>query len=461
VSGLSDVVDISVGGENSCALLSDGSVKCWGYNNLGLLGNNSTTSSTTPLAVSGLTGAVAISAGGGHSCALLGNGAVNCWGWNGYGQLGNNSTISSSIPVSAIGFGMPQTLIHVPEVVGLAVVGSTLTAFPGVWDAGVDLSYQWFIGEVAAPGAQAPSFTVPTSALGSIISVVVTGSKPGFSPITKTSIQTGEVLRAIPVASVPKITGTLKVGSTLTLNRGTWSNGVAFSYQWLADGEVIAGATATSYELTNAQAGKQISVRVVGSLAGYGSTSKQSLASAIVTGGTITTFAKPNVSGVVAQGHTLTAGVSGWADGVSFAYKWVRGTSTTVGTAASYVIQPADAGQTITLTVTGSKTGFNSLSQSSAKTIAVPFKTISLSSVPVITGTVSRGKTVSVTAGAWSEGVTLKYQWLLDGKAVSKATKSTFKIPTTARGKKLTVRVTGSIPGYSAVAKTSVYKKIG
>jgi alpha-tubulin suppressor-like RCC1 family protein len=99
-----NVTQVSVGGNATCALLRDGTAKCWGYNGAGELGiAPGTPWSSTPVAVKGLSHAVQISAGFRHTCAVLGDGTAQCWGWNDVGQLGNGTTTNASAPVVALG----------------------------------------------------------------------------------------------------------------------------------------------------------------------------------------------------------------------------------------------------------------------------------------------------------------------------------------------------------------------
>lgn len=110
VNGISTAATVSAGHSNTCARLSNGTVKCWGDNAFGELGNGTNTGpercllmqpcSTTPVSVSGISTAIAVSTGSGYACALLSDGTVQCWGINRSGQLGNGTTIDSSIPIT-------------------------------------------------------------------------------------------------------------------------------------------------------------------------------------------------------------------------------------------------------------------------------------------------------------------------------------------------------------------------
>jgi cysteine-rich repeat protein len=102
-----------VGPSHACAALADGTVSCWGRNDLGQTGQPlDQTEVLAPAAVSGVSDAVALSCGGAHTCALRSGGAVTCWGANGSGQLGRGTT---GAPATA-----PAAVAGLADVVGLS-----------------------------------------------------------------------------------------------------------------------------------------------------------------------------------------------------------------------------------------------------------------------------------------------------------------------------------------------------
>lgn len=89
---------MALGEHHSCAIVAGGTVKCWGRNDQGQLGNNSVVDSNVSVTVGGLSGAVAITAGAFHTCAVV-SGGVRCWGAGASGQLGNDRFGPSPVPV--------------------------------------------------------------------------------------------------------------------------------------------------------------------------------------------------------------------------------------------------------------------------------------------------------------------------------------------------------------------------
>lgn len=80
---LEGVLQITAGGNHTCALLSGGAVQCWGDNLFGQLGDGSQTKSATPLAVPGLSGVQQLASGKFQTCALMADSSVKCWGSGG------------------------------------------------------------------------------------------------------------------------------------------------------------------------------------------------------------------------------------------------------------------------------------------------------------------------------------------------------------------------------------------
>lgn len=103
VPGLRGVEEIAAGGAHTCVRLDDGSVRCWGANDFGQLGDSTTTTRRSPIILAAVRDVRAISAGGAHTCAILADKSVSCWGRNDDGQLGDGSTTSRSTPVKVVG----------------------------------------------------------------------------------------------------------------------------------------------------------------------------------------------------------------------------------------------------------------------------------------------------------------------------------------------------------------------
>ena len=92
-------VEISAGSYHTCSIFDDGSVRCWGSNEFGQLGDGTTIERTTPVSVDlGGGSALGISSGESHTCAVLNDNSVKCWGLNSNGQLGDGTTTDRSSP---------------------------------------------------------------------------------------------------------------------------------------------------------------------------------------------------------------------------------------------------------------------------------------------------------------------------------------------------------------------------
>ena len=110
-----DAVQVSAGGEHTCAVLSTGHIACWGDNLEGELGDGTTTGSDTPVEVHGIGDAIQVSAGGYFTCAVLSTGHIDCWGENEQGQLGDGTTTGSHTPVEVHGIGNATKVVAADE----------------------------------------------------------------------------------------------------------------------------------------------------------------------------------------------------------------------------------------------------------------------------------------------------------------------------------------------------------
>lgn len=103
VKDISNAVAVAAGWEHVCVVLSNGRVKCWGGNSEGQLGDGTVNIQTTPVEVKGISDAVAITTGIAHTCAVLSNGTVKCWGTDSFGGKGKIYGFNSLTPVEIMG----------------------------------------------------------------------------------------------------------------------------------------------------------------------------------------------------------------------------------------------------------------------------------------------------------------------------------------------------------------------
>ena len=186
-----------------------------------------------------------------------------------------------------------------------------------------------------------------------------------------------------PATGAPTISGTAQVGETLTADTSPIADedgleNVSYSYQWLAGGSDIDGATSSSYTLTSSQQGQTVQVKVTFT---DDAANQESLTSAE----TLAVAARPNtaatgeptISGTPQVDETLTADTSAISDedglsNVSYQYQWLRDGADIAGqTNSTYRLVSADQDKTIKVRVTFRDDADNAESLTSMATTAV------------------------------------------------------------------------------------------
>jgi hypothetical protein len=346
----------------------------------------------------------------------------------------------------------------VPAITGTVQEDQTLTAdTSGISDAdglGV-FSYQWLRDGASIVGATGNTYLLGDADVGAQISVQVTYTDAGGTgegPLT--SVQTAAVtnINDLPVG-VPTIDGAVTEGQTLSANTGGISDADglgAFSYQWLRDGMAIGGATGNTYTLAGADVDTRISVQVSYTDAkGTAEGPLSSMPTAPVSNTNDLPVGLPTISGSATEDQTLTADTSGIsdADGLgAFSYQWLRNGATIAGaTGASYALGDADVGSPISVQVRYTDAGGTLEGPlTSAGTMAVINLNDQPTGIPVITGTLTGGETLSVDTSRISDndGVgMLEYQWQRDGQDIQGANGPIYTLGDTDAGTRISVVV--------------------
>ena len=262
----------------------------------------------------------------------------------------------------------------VPGITGTALVGKTLTATTdGIEDedglASAVFAYQWLVDGAEINGATDSTYIVIAADEGKPIEVRVAFTDDAGNPESLTSYPFLSapplIIRDVPVIAsntpatgAPTITGTVRVGETLTANTTDISDSdgltnATFTYQWLADDADITDATGSTYALVAADEGKTVKVRITFTDDAGNDESLTSAPTATVTASNTPATGEPTITGTAQVGETLTANTTGIADSdglinATFTYQWLADdTDITDATGSTYTLAAADEEKTV------------------------------------------------------------------------------------------------------------------
>ncbi|MCD2444024.1 carboxypeptidase regulatory-like domain-containing protein [Agromyces sp. SYSU K20354] len=171
--------------------------------------------------------------------------------------------------------------------------------------------------------------------------------------------------------AAPQLSGTARVGETLTAIASSTTDGAAIGYEWLADDEVITGAVGAELVLTADQLGKRISIRVTASAVGYLPSTLTSPQSEMVEAAT-SDPSLPQILGVPLVGAKLTVDSGEKPRGTAFAYQWLAdGVPITGATRRTLRLTEVQAGARIQVQVTTLRRGVEVELRTSVPTLPV------------------------------------------------------------------------------------------
>ena len=227
--------------------------------------------------------------------------------------------------------------------------------------------------------AETASYTLTADDVGKRITVEVTGSKESLATVTRASAATAVVTAlTFTTAPTPTISGIVRFGETLSVNPGTWAPAGDLQFTWKRDGVAIEEADQSTYVLTAQDVGKRITVETTARNSGYITVTKQSVPSAVVAPQNFTSLPTPIITGSTESGSILGVDDSEndfWtpsADVVTYAWRYL-GSSTVLGEGPTFELTDSDVGRAITVTITGSKEGYQTRSiRSSATSVILP-----------------------------------------------------------------------------------------
>jgi hypothetical protein len=418
---------------------------------------------------------------------------------------------------------LPSVIVGagVPTVSGTLTVGQTVSSTLGVWNTlhdplGFTVTYQWQRCDDATPGscsdiggATASTYVLTTSEYLKRVRVI-TKATNSDSNASQPSVNTAAISQIPANTIVPALSGTARVGQTLTASNGSWTpaSGVTFTNAWwrctdnvsIGSCTAIPSQTGTTYTLVAADDGKYIRARVTGATTAGTSPADSAASAKVITDGDgdgvpdatdacpaevgtkpngcllsdIVANGIPTISGILASGNTLTSTTGSWQVlhdplGYTVSYRWQScvsvGNCTDISgaTASTLLLTSAEIGKLIRVITTATNAD-DSAGQSSNYTNPITV-TPSNTALPTLSGTARVGAVMTAGNGTWTPAgdTTLTNSWLrctnnssiASCSVIASQTATTYTLVAADDGKYIRARLTGSNVGGSSVAESA------
>jgi len=457
---LTGIRSIASGAESSCAIINSGEVVCWGNNASGQLGNGSLVSQSQAVST-GITNAIAIAAdlgsnvaGAGHNCALLSDSTVKCWGTGTNYVLGNGLTSSSSSPVlAAVGTPASTTPVGVPDAPTWASISPRLRS----------LELNWFTP--SSNGSPITAITVTYSG----------GSKDGqvaCSPgVTETSCLLTDLNPSETYAfaiSAANAIGTSTVSVSDSYATKTFGQASNLSWMDSTNAMTITGCLESCQNISVPATIDGDSVVALGE-SSFANTSVTSIilphSVTSIAGNSfgiqklpltsLSTF-DAHITGTGVVGSALSAAGAGLLSTATKQFVWLRNGQVIPGAnAIRYTPTSADFGNSISLQLTLRKAGYVTTTLTSGA-VAIGTGVLPITSNPTAAGVFRVGRIVSARTGNWTAETAFTYQWISGNTPIPEATNSTYTLTTGDLGQLVSVEITGSKLGYVNRSRASV-----
>jgi hypothetical protein len=370
-------------------------------------------------------------------------------------RSGYDQAVSTSNAIGPVAKG--EITLARPTIGGTAQVGRTLTAEPGtVAPTQATQTYEWFSGTDSL--GTGTTYVVKAADRARTIQLRATAALTDYTTTSALSDATQPVAAGVLVVTGDvTVSGSAKVGQTLsaTSTVATSPASDAPTGQWFRGTEPVAGATAATYVLSNADAGSQISYTEARTKTAYETVTTSSTPTEKISGGFIT-VADPVITGRPVVDQVLSAKVSAVdpADATT-SFAWFVG-GQQAGTGADYAVKPSDVGSTITVKSSSTKQYFDTVLGTSTATVAVDRASFITGPTAAITGVFKVGEELTAETGAPSPVQdSFTYTWFADGAPVTGATGRTLTLKAAQKNQRISVRVSAQRAGYVTATDTS------